>query len=280
MYRLTPPDSRFIDNRDDPAHFSEGTTHLRYLMKWALAELDYQSQRGAIALSFDNPVAYFQFLTEQLNPSLLALHNILPSLSNFPSGNTEAERYLRQKLRQSFEQAFEAFLAVNQRLLVSELPMFSTNSPDQSGLLKQVANDFLSLWKGVFEQILLLTDDVQQAKAYANNDGTVTVNLKLDMPESYQQLIQWLTEQAEHFIAQTNYADTLVDTSMHTKTPRATSTFPIMLFGMSLWLVGLWFFFHFWPTSFWAILFIGFIWLFFKHPLYVLAIWLGFSMGS
>lgn len=279
MYSITPPDSRFIEDDHDPATFSEGTRHLRHLLKWALAELDYQSQRGAIAISFYDPVDYLQFLTNEFNPRLLALHNMLPSLSSFPSDNTEADVYLRQKLRRSFEAVFEDFLAVNQRLFVSELPMFATNSPNKSGLLKQVATDFLSLWKGIFEHILRLTDDVQQVKAHANADGNVTLNLKIDAPASYQQLIDWLTEQAR-YAQYRSLTDNQKPPAQPEQDVPVIGNFAAGLVLLSMSLLGMWLFFHFWPTSLGVLLLLGFIWLFFKHPLYLLAIWLGFTVGS
>jgi hypothetical protein len=146
-------------------------------------------------------------------------------------------------------------------------------------LLKQVANDFLSLWKGVFEQVLLLTDDIKQAKVHANADGNVTLNVKIDAPESYQQLIQWLTEQAEYAKSPRTTDDQKMRASPAQTTP-IVSNFTAGIVGIILSLLGVGLFFHFWPTSFMAVLLIGFIWLFFKHPLYVLIIWLGFTMES
>lgn len=68
--------------------------------------------------------------------------------------------------------------------------------------------------------------------------------------------------------------------SRQIQTPRATSTFATLLFGISLWLLGLGLFFHFWPTSLVLALFIGFIWISFKNPFILLGILLGIELSS
>lgn len=278
MYSLIPPNTPFVDSPDEPTQFSQGTLYLRYMLKWALTELDYQSQRAAITLSFDHPYDYLQFLTNEFNPRLLALHNILPSLSSFPSGNTEADVYLRNKLRRSFEDVLEEFLAVNQRLFVSKLLIFKIHQPSKLGLLKQVATDFLSLWKGIFEQILSLTEDPQQVKAHANADGNVTLNLKIDAPASYQQLIDWLTEQAR-FVNLLNNTEHNNITTVTENIP-AISDFATGIVGVSVILLGLGVFIHFLPMSLWAALLIGIVWFFYKNPFALLGALLGISLGS
>lgn len=279
MYRFTPPSSRFVEDKKEPLQFSEGTTHLRYLLKWALSELSFQTQRLAIPVRFDEASDYLQFLNQQWLPSFLAVHNLLPAIASQPSDNTEEAGYLRQKLRQSFEQAFETFLTCNQRLLVSDLPVVSPHEREASGLLKQVALDTLAMWKNLFETLLTLSDDANTMKNHANAEGNIEINLSVNLPDSYLKLINWLE----------NKGDLLLDMPLE----QPIATFPrksdqpslyteivsgIML--LILLIVAVVLLVQFWQQALFLAILGVFLWVFFKHPLYLLAIWLGFTVGS
>jgi len=196
MFSITTPNSHWSIDDNNPATFNEGVNYVRYLMKWALKELDYQAQRHAIPLSFDCPADYVGFMNEQIGANLLAVHNLLPTLSDIPSGNHEEDRYLRNKIIQKFEQAFERFLANTQRLAVTTPPTFNPNTPCPANLFQQVATDLYADWRHLFEQILALTDNAQTAAQHANDQAVVEVKIKADLPNSYQQLTNWLLSQA------------------------------------------------------------------------------------
>ncbi|NBK97471.1 MAG: PTS sugar transporter subunit IIA, partial [Erysipelotrichia bacterium] len=181
----------------EPVKFNEGTTHMRYLLKWALSELGFQTQRLAIPVRFDEASDYLQFLHQQWLSSFLAVHNLLPAIASQPSENTEEARYLRQKLRQSFEHAFETFLTCNQRLLVSDLPVVSPHEREASGLLKQVALDTLAMWKNLFETLLTLSNDANSMKIHANAEGNIEINLSVNLPNSYLKLTHWLENEGD-----------------------------------------------------------------------------------
>ncbi len=279
MYRLTTPTSRFVEDKKEPMKFSEGTTHLRYLLKWALSELSFQTQRLAIPVRFDDASDYLHFLHQQWLPSFLAVYNLLPAIANQPSENTEEARYLRQKLRQSFEQAFETFLTCNQRLLVSDLPVVSPHERDASGLLKQVALDSLDMWKNLFETLLTLSDDAHTMKDHANAEGNIEINLSVNLPDSYLKLTHWLE----------NKGDLLLDIPLE----QPAASFPIRNNQPSLYteivsgimllvllIVAIMLLVQFWQQALFLTILGLFLWVFFKRPLYLLAIWLGFSVGS
>lgn len=279
MYRLTPPSSRFVENKKEPVKFSVGTAHLRYLLKWALSELSFQTQRLAIPVRFDEASDYLQFLHQQWLPSFLAVYNLLPAIASQPSDNTEEAGVLRQKLRQSFKQAFETFLTCNQRLLVSDLPVVSPHEREASGLVKQVALDSLAMWKNLFETLLTLSDDANTMKNHANAGGNIEINLSVTLPDSYLKLTHWLE----------NECDLLLD--MPLEQPAA--SFPIRTNQPSLYteivsgimllvllIVAIMLLVQFWKFGLFLAILGLFLWVFFKHPLYLLAIWLGFSAGS
>lgn len=275
MFSITTPNSHFMNNDNEPAHFSEGVNYVRYLMKWALKELDYQAQSHALPLSFTYPDDYVRFLTDQLGASVIAVHNLLPTLSDIPSGNSEEDRYLRDKIIQKFEQAFEQFLANTQRLSVTTPPIFSPYTPCPAGLFQQVANDLYDDWRRLFEQMLTLTDNAKTAVQHANNQGVVAVSIKADLPDSYQQLTDWLLSQA-HW--QTKQAGNL-DESLSLESDKQ-SPIPNTLFVVTLLVISTILLFAIVPSATWLVVLIAILWFIRKFPWASLGILLGISLGS
>jgi hypothetical protein len=105
--------------------------------------------------------------------------------------------------------------------------------------------------------------------------------LKIDAPESYQQLIHWLTEQAQQHDAKPR-------PSMAAQKPLSPpeqdvpviGDFAARVVGVSVILLGLGVFIHFLPTSLWAALLLGIVWFFYKNPIALLGALLGISLGS
>lgn len=279
MYRLTPPSSRFVEDKKEPVKFSEGTTHLRYLLKWALSELSFQTQRLAIPVRFDEASDYLQFLNQQWLPSFLAVHNLLPAIANQPNDNTEEAGYLRQKLRQSFEQAFETFLTCNQRLLVSDLPVVSPHEREVSGLLKQVALDTLAMWKNLFEILLTLSDDAHSMKDHANAEGNIEINLSVNLPDSYLKLINWL-ENKGNLLLDMPLEQPIATCPRKSDQPSLYTEIVSGIMLLVLLIVAVVLLVQFWQQALFLAILGLFLWVFFKHPLYLLAIWLGFAAGS
>lgn len=281
MFSISTPNIHWVSDDSNPATFNEGVNYVRYLMKWALKELDYQAQRHAMPLSFNYPAEYVRFMNEHIGANLLAVHNFLPTLSDIPSGNHEEDRYLRDKIIQKFEQAFEKFLANTRRLAVTTPPIFNPNTLCPAYLFQQVATDLYADWRRLFEQILALTDNAQTAAQHANDQAVVEVKIKADLPDSYQQLTNWLISQA-HWIRK--LADN--DKSNSSEAPE-----PIQSFGSK---VGVFFFVILLGIVAIAIailqltlaitvlilliLVIGWLWK--KHPFALLGILLGISLGS
>lgn len=276
MFSITTPNSHFMNNDNEPAHFSEGVNYVRYLMKWALKELDYQAQRHALPLSFDYPAEYVRFMNEHIGANLVRLHNLLPTLSDIPSGNSEEDRYLRDKIIQKFEQAFEQFLANTQRLSVTTPPIFNPNTPCPVGLFQQVANDLYDDWRRLFEQMLALTDNAKTAVQHANNQGVVSVSIKADLPDSYQQLTDWLLSQA-HWTAKIENEISLPQTDTNEQSTSLIGAFfgamvlllwAVFLFNISSGVMGI------------LLLAVVVIWFIRKFPWASLGILLGISLGS
>lgn len=279
MFSIAQPNRRFVNDDNDPATFNEGVNYVRYLVKWALKELDYQAQRHAIPLSFNYPAEYVRFMNEHIGANLLAVHNLLPTLSDIPSGNHEEDRYLRDKIIQKFEQAFEQFLANTQRLAVTTPPTFNPNTPCPANLFQQVATDLYADWRRLFEQILTLTDNAQTAAQHANDQAVVEVRIKADLPDSYQQLTNWLLSQA-HWIRK--LADN--DKSNSSEAPEPTQNFGskvgVFFFVILLGIVAIAILQLPLAITVLILLILVIGWLWKKHPFALLGILIGIELGS
>lgn len=275
MFSIRTPNSHWGNDDNNPATFNEGVNYVRYLMKWALKELDYQAQRHAMPLSFNYPAEYVRFMNEHIGANLLSVHNLLPTLSDIPSGNHEEDRYLRDKIIQKFEQAFEQFLANTQRLAVTTPPIFNPNTPCPANLFQQVATDLYADWRRLFEQILALTDNAQTAAQHANDQAVVEVKIKADLPDSYQQLTNWLLSQAHWQHNQLNRDNNQSAEASVDKSPLPNSLFVVTLLVLTTILL-----FTIVPSATWLVVIIAILWFIRKFPWASLGILLGISLGS